>query len=504
MKSLRVRTAALAVGAVAGVGIAVVPGAQALSGGTAVQNGAHQFLARLTTGTTAGCSGALIAPEFVLTAASCLPANPAEVRIAVGPVDLSTGAGHITTGAKIVRHAERDVAVVKLAAKAEGIAPLKLAATPLAAGETLKVAGFGRTATDWVPSRPRIAPFTVSALTATEAALTGDKDTCKGDAGGPAFRDGVEPQLVALNRTSWQHGCLLVDQPRKGSTETRVDDLKDWITRQIVPTPVKCEPVQLWSVRQNGDLHRYVHHDAATGGLSWSGGNAVGNGWFGRALAGTGNVLWDVHKRIDGNDAAGDGTLKRWVWNDGTWLGGGVVGNGFERYFTPEYKNRITVDSKGRLILIDDKGLLRYYEWDTTRDTWVDWGGKTLDTGWHRFDLITAAGDGVLYARKPTGELYRFQYDFATERFVQRDKPVGSGWNMFSEVFSPGGDTLYARGAWGKDPWGTGSVPVLRWYQHHDNTDTWEPGAADGTGRSIGSGWNTERTVTAQAGACGI
>ncbi|MDX3518254.1 tachylectin-related carbohydrate-binding protein [Streptomyces scabiei] len=497
--SRRLVSAAMVIGL--GLAVSVAPGAQALSGGNAVPDGSYRFLARLTTG-EGGCSGALIDPEFVITTSTCLP-ETGEVKIAVGDVNLATGAGHVTEAAKIVRHPSRDVAVVKLATRTTGITPIALSPSALTQGESLRVAGFGRSATEWVPDRPRVAAFTVAELRAADALLSGERDTCKGDAGGPAFRevDGT-PQLVGLSTKSWQHGCLAVTETRKGSTETRVDDLVDWIRKQIVPTAVNCAPVQIWSVRQNGDLHRYVHHSAADGGLTWTDGTKVGNGWFGRMIAGPGNVVWDVHKRVEAGDPARDGTLKRWVWNNGSWLGGDVVGSGWELYFTPEYKNRITVDSQGRIIVIDAQGRLRYYVWDAARGTWANGAGETIEGGWDRFDSITAAGDGVLYARKTNGDMFRFAYDFAAKRFVQRDKPVGTGWQMFSEVFSPGGDILYGRGAQGKDPWGSGTVPVLRWYSYHDNVDSWEPGAQDGTGRSVGTGWDTERNVSAQAGAC--
>ncbi len=144
----------------------------------------------------------------------------------------------------------------------------------------------------------------------------------------------------------------------------------------------------------------------------------------------------------------------------------------------------------------------RYYVWNTATNWWVDGAGTTVESGWEKFDLITAAGDGVLYARKPNGDLFRFQYDVAGQRFTDRDKASGVGWNMFSELTSPGADTIYARGAAGKDPWGEGTVPVLRWYQHHNNVDTWAPGAADGTGKSVGTGWNTEISVSAEPGSC--
>ncbi|MET9626474.1 tachylectin-related carbohydrate-binding protein [Lentzea sp. NPDC006480] len=494
------------VAAVAAVALAGVPVAQALSGGAVVPEGSYEFLARLSSADK-GCSGALVAPSYVITAASCLP-QTGEVKVVVGKANLATGTGHVTKVARVIRHTDRDVALVKLADKTAGITPIALSSTALAQNESVKAAGFGRTATEWVPDRPRVATFTVGALNAAEASLSGEKDTCKGDAGGPAFREvGGTPQLVALNAKSWQNGCLLVSETRKGSTGTRVDDLTAWITKQITPTPVDCKPVQIWSVRQNGDLHRYVHNGAKDGGLSWSGGGQVGNGWLGRLVAGDGNVVWDIHKKIDANDPHADGVLKRWVWNPtgtdtGFWSGGGAVGSGWERYFTPEYKNRVTVDSAGRIFIIDDQGKLKYYVWDAAHNTWVNGAGEVVESGWERFDSITAAGDGVLYARKPNGDMFRFEYDVTAKTWLQKEKPVGAGWQMFSEIFSPGGDVLYGRGALGQGPWGEGTVPVLRWYAHQDNTDTWAPGAQDNTGKSVGTGWDTERNVSAQANAC--
>jgi secreted trypsin-like serine protease len=96
------------------------------------------------------------------------------------------------------------------------------------------VAGYGRTATEWVPGRLHAAPFTVQSVTAATLALTGAAgDTCKGDSGGPAFREsGGQAELVALNDTSWQHGCLGETGTNQGSYEVRVDDLGDWITQQ--------------------------------------------------------------------------------------------------------------------------------------------------------------------------------------------------------------------------------------------------------------------------------
>lgn len=496
MKEKGFRRATLAVLAV-GMGVAALPVAsQAVSGGNPVPDGTYRFLASITAGGK-GCTGSLISASWVITSATCVP-DGAAVTVSVG------GAAPVAV-AKVTRNSSRDVAVVKLATPVNDITPLALATTVPAVNDTLKIAGVGRTAGDWVPEKAQVADYKVTATTATTLSLLGEKDTCLGDAGGPAIREvNGKQELVALHKTSWQNGCLLVQETRKGTTETRVDDLGSWVRNAIENVPVFCAPAPIWAARANGDLHRYVHTGAVNGDATWSGGDKVGNGWLGRTLAGGKGVVWDFHKKIDGNDPFADGSLKRWVWDDATrtWSGGGQVGQGWERYLTPEYRNRITVDSKGRIWMVDDQGRLRYYVWDDAANNWVNAGGETVETGWEQYNSITAAGDGVLYARKPDGKLYRYQYNVTTKQFIQRAKHVGGGWEMFSEITSPGADVLYGRGALGKDPWSDQIVPVLRWYLHHDNTDTWAPGAPDGTGKSIGSGWDTELSVSAEPGSC--
>ncbi|MDT7784666.1 MAG: hypothetical protein QOF58_3085, partial [Pseudonocardiales bacterium] len=106
--------------------------------------------------------------------------------------------------------------------------------TKVLGAEDVKVAGFGRTATEWVPDRPRVATFRHAGQTDTTHTLEGDQDTCLGDAGGPAFREHSDGYtgLVGISSTSWQHGCLGVTETRSGSTEIRTDDIVGWIRQQ--------------------------------------------------------------------------------------------------------------------------------------------------------------------------------------------------------------------------------------------------------------------------------
>ncbi|MBB1156759.1 tachylectin-related carbohydrate-binding protein [Amycolatopsis dendrobii] len=483
--------------------------AHAISGGTVVPSGTSGYLARITTPTKA-CSAALIDPQWVITSGSCLTASatgaPTEnATVSVGAVDVSTGAGTNAKVVKVIGRSDRDVALAKLEKPTTGIAPVALATTAPTSGETLQLAGFGRTATEWVPARPSVASFSVSAVNATEVSVTSanGSDTCLGDAGGPALRTvGDKVEVVAVNSRSWQHGCLAVTETREGGTEARVDDLADWVRQNTVPTPVSCpNGAVVWDDMADGTLWRHIHNGPVNGTASWTEPTkSSGNGWFGRPVAGKNGAMWDVHRSYGAGDPYGDGVLKLWKWDGANLTGGKAVGDGWARYLTPEFKNRITVDQSGRIFMVNDQGELRAYLWDDTAGKWVDGNGQLVDTGWTKYDSITAAGDGVLYARTPNGNLYRFQYDFGAAKWTQREKLVGTGWNIFSGIFSPGADILYGRGAWGPGPWDGKDGPVLRWYRYSANTDTWLPVGTSGT--SVGSGWNTDLHATAAPDSC--
>jgi hypothetical protein len=193
----------------------------------------HPFVARVLAGER-GCSGVLVAPQWLATAKSCFgddvrPGAPAEPATAtVGRADLTTGGGHTAAITEIVPRPERDLVLAKLATPAAGITPLTLADAAPSAGDTLQGAGYGRAEADWPGHNLRSRTFTVAAAAATTVELRGG--ACRGDAGGPVFRTaGDRIDLIGVQSRSWQAGCAGITETRDATLAARTDDLAGWI-----------------------------------------------------------------------------------------------------------------------------------------------------------------------------------------------------------------------------------------------------------------------------------
>jgi len=195
----------------------------------------YGFGAKVDVGGVRACSGALVAPQWIVTAAACFAeeGRPAGAGAPPRTTTVTVG-GRVIPAVRLVPHADRDVVLVRLRVRAIGVTPVPVATTAPAGGEALRAAGFGRTATEWVPGRLHTTPVTVQAVAAGTVDLPGP--ICKGDAGGPLLRSaGGRIELVAIHHTSWQRGCLGSDETRQGAVETRLDDLAGWIGQVTAP-----------------------------------------------------------------------------------------------------------------------------------------------------------------------------------------------------------------------------------------------------------------------------
>ncbi|MFJ1796822.1 FG-GAP-like repeat-containing protein [Kitasatospora griseola] len=181
-----------------------------------------------------GCTGTLIGPLWVLTSLGCFTDTPAALP-AGAPATKSTftAGGRSTDLVELVPRADRDVVLARLAAPIYEITPVTLAAAVPANAASVKVAGFGRTATAWgTGNGPRTTAQNVGTISATgmDLALSnGAAPVCAGDSGAPVLD--TAGKLAGVVSRAWQAGCAgtPASETRTGAQAARTDDLGTWI-----------------------------------------------------------------------------------------------------------------------------------------------------------------------------------------------------------------------------------------------------------------------------------
>ncbi|MEE1783223.1 trypsin-like serine protease [Streptomyces sp. SP17BM10] len=260
------RVGALAAAAVAGA-ITTVSGtpAGAVVGDQAA-DGAYAYTVKLTVGDSVrACTGALVDPRWVITAASCFsddPAQPATLRpgapkrhtsAAVGRADAAPG--QVRDVVELVPRQDRDLVMARLAEPVRGVPVLPVATTAPTAGQTLRVAGFGRTKDEWAPARAHTGTLTVDAVQAAGLDTSGVSGAavCKGDTGAPVIRElNGRAELAAVASRSWQGGCLGSAETRTGAYDVRTDDVAPWIEEVRSHQP-KADVAALYNSGQADD-----------------------------------------------------------------------------------------------------------------------------------------------------------------------------------------------------------------------------------------------------------
>ncbi|TRV76834.1 trypsin-like serine protease [Streptomyces sp. 130] len=399
--------------------------------GDAVETGQYAFTVKLDIDIDNGkrsCSGALVDPVWVLTAASCFAG--ADGTVPAGELDtfstvVMAGGPPVSPYAvyakSLVPHPSRDLAMVRLLTplphqirpvfEAE---PIAVASTPVSAGEKVRVTGYGRTKTEWVTDAAHTATPVLSAVDTTSLSLVGTAPEsvgiCKGDTGGPTFRlrnDG-QPELVGIHSRSWGAGCFNSDETRDGAVDTRVDNVSAWI-RSIRMTNVARLTSQTYTTADfNGDGRTDVAAVLLDGRLHALYTGADGTLEYGRPL--WKDESWANATKIVGGDFNGDGNGDiAAMWSDGQLYFYAGTADGTLRARVPMWHDtswktfkhiaRYKVDDSGRDGLIGVSGGGSLYAYASGPDgvltgakqsMWPDstWGGKT------HFTTADYNGDG--------------------------------------------------------------------------------------------------------------
>lgn len=315
-----VRRAALAAALTAGsVVLTAVPAVAVTGPASPSSDTTHAYTAQLVIGDhDRGCSGVLVDREWLLTAASCFADNPAaslavptgkprlKTTATIGRSDLTSSAGAVREVVELVPRTDRDVVLARLNRPVTNVTPIPLASAAPAAGEELRLAGYGRSADEWAPLNLHTGAFSVGASAATTATVTG-KDgaaACMGDTGGPMVRvTGGTHQLVALASQSYQGGCYGIAESVTSTDGivARVDDLASWVNTKIGAPGVSdfnCDGVEDVAVADpaasvggtsGAGLIRIVYGGGKgtaeiSQALDWVPGAPETNDWFGETI----------------------------------------------------------------------------------------------------------------------------------------------------------------------------------------------------------------------------
>ncbi|MFF0082254.1 trypsin-like serine protease [Streptomyces canus] len=308
MTSLRSSAGAALVVAVAAAGALLSAPAHAVAGDP-VATGSYAYTARVSLGaddTARACSGALVASDWILTAASCFATDVNVPTVAAGKPALAataTVAGKTSAVVQLVPRTGRDLVLARLARPVAGVTPVAVASAAPAAGDTLRAAGYGRTAADWLTATAHTTAFKVDAVATDDLTLTGQNGAlCQGDTGAPLLREtNGTAELVGVGSRSWQGGCLGETETRTGAIAARSDDLASWVTATTGPAPVtdfNCDGVEDIAI---SDPRATVGGNAGAGlvrvvygggkgtaeinqSLAWVSGSAEANDGFGEAI----------------------------------------------------------------------------------------------------------------------------------------------------------------------------------------------------------------------------
>ena len=321
-------------------------------------------------------------------------------------------------------------------------------------------------------------------------------DTCYGDSGGPIFT-GAADARVQVGITDWGDGC-----GTKYGVYEAINHYADLIKAQITLKPAN-------NLDWTGDGHSDLMMRGADGALEMGSGaglvfgtpdeaNNYDIGFSGFSLVGSG---WGKYTKVfrvnnwggDGNPSifARDKAGKLYNWRGdgrGKFVPGGPlqIGSGWNMFTDIMVTNDWIGNGLPNLMGRTADGRLVIYNSDG-KGGWSNPKGTQIGTGWTKFNTVLTPGSWLgdgrqsLIGRTPAGELWLYNSNGSGGWTNPKGTKIGSGWGGFPTFMSPGdfnGDNLV-------DLIGVRSNGRLMLYSTNGK-GAW----INGNGRLLGYNWN--------------